>query len=218
MYVASLTKKIIASLTPTNCYPCNLITIIFILFVISLVLPFCTSLFLIYTEKITLNIKMAFRLTICFRSLTLSDALRTSQTKIPTVATIVNPCRNLSLLSTISNISRLEAITGNGALSQGLKSQQREQEQPQQQQQRQQQQRRLFSALSRLDFYLDPIYFGSPLKKKRKIDPAVLRRREDRIRGKINRALGRLGKYADKLKPVDEYDVPRMLVKQVSLC
>lgn len=70
------------------------------------------------------------------------------------------------------------------------------------------------AASSRLDFRLNPVLFGEPLKKKRKIDPALLKKREDRIRGKIERALDRLGRFADKLKPIDEFEVPRALMKE----
>jgi len=75
-------------------------------------------------------------------------------------------------------------------------------------------QRSFHAASSRLDFRLNPVLFAEPLKKKRKIDPVLLKKREDRIRGKIQRALDRLGRFADKLKPVDEFEVPRALMKE----
>jgi len=77
--------------------------------------------------------------------------------------------------------------------------------------------RSFHAASSRVDFRLDLPLFAEPLKKKRKIDPAILKRREDRIRGKIQRALDRLGRFAGKLKPIDEFEVPRALMKEREL-
>jgi len=123
---------------------------------------------------------MTLRLTQCFRSLTISDALRSGHIKTNIHAS-VGQCRDPS--------SSLRALPSFFPL-------------------------RSFSVVSRLDFHLDPVLFGAPMKKKRKIDPALLARREEKIRGKIGAALGRLGKFSGKLKPIDEYQVPRVLIKE----
>lgn len=133
---------------------------------------------------------MTLRLTHCFRSLIISDALRSAQPKTTLIAS-VGQFRDLSSFSSslVSQPPLHVLPTANISPH------------------------RSFSLLSRLDFRLDPVYFAMPLKKKRKIDPVILKRREERIRGKIERALGRLGRFAGKLKPIDEYEVPRPLIK-----
>jgi len=70
---------------------------------------------------------------------------------------------------------------------------------------------RPFTTSSSLDFRLSSLLLSEPLKKKKKIDPELLHKREKRMTGKLERALARLGEFADKLKPVDEFQVPRRL-------
>jgi len=140
----------------------------------------------------TWKFKMTLRLTLGFRSWTMSDAFRTAQSKIVIPALTTQSRDSSSLASPARGSHPHPFLQSEYGFSQY----------------------RPFSVFSRLDFYLDPICYASPLKKKRKIDPAVLKRREERVRGKIQRALGRLGKFAEKLKPIDEYEVPRTLIKQ----
>jgi len=129
---------------------------------------------------------MTLRLTLGFRSLAISDAARIAQCQ----TTLVTYVGISSFSSSLCSLTPLYATPANLTSS------------------------RSFSVLSRLDFHLDPTLFAMPLKKKRKIDPALVKKREDRIRDKITRALGRLGRYAEKLKPIDEYEIPRPLVKE----
>jgi len=46
------------------------------------------------------------------------------------------------------------------------------------------------------------------LKKKKKIDPAIIRAREDRKKKKIEKQIKRLEKNSQQLKPIDELEVP----------
>ena len=55
---------------------------------------------------------------------------------------------------------------------------------------------------------------AEPLKKKKKIDPAVLRAREERKKKKIERNIKRLEKLDKTLKPVEELSVPQSLIKE----
>ena len=52
------------------------------------------------------------------------------------------------------------------------------------------------------------------MKKKKKIDPAVLRAREERKKKKIERNIKRLEKLDKTLKPVEELSVPQSLIKE----
>jgi len=51
--------------------------------------------------------------------------------------------------------------------------------------------------------------WAEPLKKKKRIDPAVVRAREDRKRRRLEKAIRRLEKSARQLKPLAELEVPR---------
>lgn len=50
-------------------------------------------------------------------------------------------------------------------------------------------------------------YSAEPLKKKKKIDPAVIRAREDRRRKKLEKQIRRLEKHAKQMKPIAEIDL-----------
>ena len=53
---------------------------------------------------------------------------------------------------------------------------------------------------------------AEPLKKKKKIDPAVVRAREERKKKKLEKQIRRLEKYERQLKPVSELEVPTSIV------
>lgn len=55
---------------------------------------------------------------------------------------------------------------------------------------------------------------AEPLKKKRKVDPAVVKMREDRKKRKIEKAIRRLQKLALQLKPVDELIPNKKLLQE----
>ena len=50
---------------------------------------------------------------------------------------------------------------------------------------------------------------AEPLKKKKRIDPAVVRAREERRRRKLEKAIRRLEKSSRQLKPLAELELPR---------
>ncbi|XP_037072442.1 39S ribosomal protein L40, mitochondrial-like [Pollicipes pollicipes] len=56
---------------------------------------------------------------------------------------------------------------------------------------------------------LTPALWAEPLKKKKRIDPAVVRAREERKRRKLEKAIRRLEKGSRQLKPLDELELPR---------
>ncbi|KAF7408259.1 hypothetical protein HZH66_002796 [Vespula vulgaris] len=66
--------------------------------------------------------------------------------------------------------------------------------------------------------YSNPLQFGitnmllaEPLKKKKRLDPAVIRQREERKRKRLEKSIRRLQKYAKKLKPINELEIPLFL-------
>jgi large subunit ribosomal protein L40 len=65
-------------------------------------------------------------------------------------------------------------------------------------------------------FGLDcPTNRAEPLKKKKRIDPAILKAREDRKKRKIEKAIRRLEKMAKQLKPIDEMHVSYKLKQEI---
>lgn len=55
---------------------------------------------------------------------------------------------------------------------------------------------------------------GEPLKKKRRLDPAIIRQREERRKKKLEKAIRRLEKHAKQLKPIADLEVPFKLVDE----
>lgn len=53
---------------------------------------------------------------------------------------------------------------------------------------------------------------AQPMKKKKKVDPAITRIREERKRRKLWRECRRLMKFQKQLKPLDEMEIPYVLV------
>lgn len=52
------------------------------------------------------------------------------------------------------------------------------------------------------------LFRAEPLKKKKKLDPAIIRAREERKKRKIEKQIRRLEKNAKQLKPLEECDLP----------
>lgn len=50
------------------------------------------------------------------------------------------------------------------------------------------------------------------MKKKKKVDPAIVKAREERRRKKLEKQIRRLEKNARQLKPIDELEVPLELL------
>ncbi|EDW15590.1 uncharacterized protein Dmoj_GI22697 [Drosophila mojavensis] len=80
----------------------------------------------------------------------------------------------------------------------------------------------LLSALARLSLqnngvaarflHTSPVLCAEPLKKKKKLDPQIIKQREDRKKKKIEKQIRRLEKNARQLKPVEELEVPLDLI------
>lgn len=80
----------------------------------------------------------------------------------------------------------------------------------------------LISALSRLSLqsgaltsrclHTTSVLCAEPLKKKKKLDPQIIKQREDRRKKKIEKQIRRLEKNARQLKPVEELEVPLELI------
>lgn len=63
-------------------------------------------------------------------------------------------------------------------------------------------------------FRTTPFLRAEPLKKKKRIDPAVIKMREERKKRKIEKQIKKLEKVGNKLKPIDELEVPPRLLKE----
>lgn len=59
------------------------------------------------------------------------------------------------------------------------------------------------------------VFSAEPMKKKKKIDPAIVKAREDRRRKKLEKQIRRLEKNARQLKPIDELEVPLHLIDEM---
>lgn len=67
---------------------------------------------------------------------------------------------------------------------------------------------------SKLAFNVTQPLCAEPLKKKKRIDPQVIKAREERRRKKIEKQIRRLEKNARQLKPIDELEVPLVLMDE----
>lgn len=56
---------------------------------------------------------------------------------------------------------------------------------------------------------------AEPLKKKKKLDPMIVRQKEERRKKKIEKMIRRLEKNAGQLKPIDELEVPRSILQEM---
>lgn len=70
------------------------------------------------------------------------------------------------------------------------------------------------SATSPLLFRMTQVVWAEPLKKKKKMDPQVVRQREERKKKKIEKSIRRLEKNSSQLKPLDETEVPLSLSQE----
>lgn len=59
-----------------------------------------------------------------------------------------------------------------------------------------------------------PVLLAEPLKKKKKLDPAIIRQRDERKRKKLEKQIRRLEKNSRQLKPIDELEVPLELLDE----
>ncbi|KAK8722221.1 hypothetical protein OTU49_012331 [Cherax quadricarinatus] len=75
--------------------------------------------------------------------------------------------------------------------------------------------RYITTAAAPLCFRLTQAVAGEPLKKKKKLDPMLVRHKEERRKKKIEKAIRRLEKNAGQLKPLEELEVPRTVLQEI---
>lgn len=59
-----------------------------------------------------------------------------------------------------------------------------------------------------------PIVCAEPMKKKKRIDPQILKARDMRRRRKLEKAIRQLSKHARQYKPIDELEVSFTLLDE----
>lgn len=62
--------------------------------------------------------------------------------------------------------------------------------------------------------HCSPVLCAEPLKKKKKLDPQIIKQREDRRKRKLEKQIRRLEKNARQLKPIEELEVPLELIDE----
>ncbi|KAK8722220.1 hypothetical protein OTU49_012331 [Cherax quadricarinatus] len=77
--------------------------------------------------------------------------------------------------------------------------------------------RYITTAAAPLCFRLTQAVAGEPLKKKKKLDPMLVRHKEERRKKKIEKAIRRLEKNAGQLKPLEELEVPRTVLQEIEI-
>lgn len=60
---------------------------------------------------------------------------------------------------------------------------------------------------------MTPVVCGEPLKKKKRMDPAIIKARLDRRKRKIEKQIRRLQKNMRQFKPIEEIEKPKELAK-----
>ncbi|KAG7173864.1 39S ribosomal protein L40, mitochondrial-like [Homarus americanus] len=78
-------------------------------------------------------------------------------------------------------------------------------------------QRYISTAVAPLCIQLTQVVGAEPLKKKKKLDPQLVRQKEERRKRKIEKAIRRLEKNAGQLKPVDELEVPPAILQEMNI-
>ncbi|GJQ66494.1 putative ribosomal protein L40 [Trypoxylus dichotomus] len=63
-------------------------------------------------------------------------------------------------------------------------------------------------------FRTTPLLLAEPLKKKKRVDPAIIKAREERRKKRLEKQIRKLEKNARQLKPIEECEVPLVLVKE----
>lgn len=58
------------------------------------------------------------------------------------------------------------------------------------------------------------VFSAEPLRKKKKMDPALIRLREDRKKRRIEKRIRRLEKLSKQLKPISENEIPLKLIDE----
>lgn len=64
------------------------------------------------------------------------------------------------------------------------------------------------TGISPLFFRATTCLYAEPLKKKKRIDPAIIKQREERKKKRLEKQIRRLERHARQLKPIEELEVP----------
>ncbi|CAH4038064.1 unnamed protein product [Pieris brassicae] len=70
---------------------------------------------------------------------------------------------------------------------------------------------------SALQFKISDQLWAEPMKKKKKMDPAIIKAREERRRKKLEKQIRRLEKNAKQLKPIDECEPPLHVLDNIGI-
>lgn len=65
-----------------------------------------------------------------------------------------------------------------------------------------------------MQLHMTPALCAEPTKKKKRIDPQIVKAREDRRKRKLEKAIRKLEKNARQLKPIDENELPNSLMNE----
>lgn len=65
-----------------------------------------------------------------------------------------------------------------------------------------------------MQFHITATLNAEPTKKKKRIDPAIIKAKEDRAKRKIEKAIRKLEKHARQLKPIEENEIPNSLIDE----
>ena len=65
-----------------------------------------------------------------------------------------------------------------------------------------------------MNLQFTPVLFAEPLKKKKKLDPMVVKAREDRRRKKLEKQIRKLEKNSRQLKPIEDLETPLTLIDE----
>lgn len=68
--------------------------------------------------------------------------------------------------------------------------------------------------LKKITLFFSPFHSAEPLKKKKKVDPALVKSREERRKRRVEKEIKKLKKTAQQLKPIDELEIPFNLISQ----
>ncbi|XP_022913089.1 large ribosomal subunit protein mL40 [Onthophagus taurus] len=65
---------------------------------------------------------------------------------------------------------------------------------------------------NKLFLHTTPALCAEPLKKKKRLDPAVIKARDDRKKKRIEKQIRKLEKNARQLKPIEELEIPMVII------
>lgn len=75
---------------------------------------------------------------------------------------------------------------------------------------------RCISTSTTLFFHTSFPQFAEPMKKKKKMDPAILKAREEKKKKRIEKTIKKLEKNTKQLKPLEEIEIPLALIREKS--